>query len=101
MVSAVTPFSNFAESPLPWPLLSPLLPSLLLQAAKANTINRLRHKAISLNDFFIRSDVDKRQDEWCTMESALEENAQCFASAKKYNANIIFIDDSYETDICL
>ena len=40
-------------------------------------------------------------DEWCTMESVLEENARFFKSAKKYNANIIFIDDSYEIDIDL
>ena len=41
------------------------------------------------------------EDEWCTMESVLEENARFFKSAKKHNANIIFIDDSYEIDIDL
>lgn len=40
-------------------------------------------------------------DEWCTMESVLEENVRFFKSAKKHNANIIFIDDSYEIDIDL
>ena len=40
-------------------------------------------------------------DEWCTMESVLEENAQFFKNAKKHNANIIFIDDRYEIDIDL
>lgn len=40
-------------------------------------------------------------DDWCTMESVLEENARFFKSAKKHNANIIFIDDSYEIDIDL
>ena len=40
-------------------------------------------------------------DDWCTMESVLEENARFFKSAKKHNVNIIFIDDSYEIDIDL
>lgn len=38
-------------------------------------------------------------DDWCTMESVLEDNAQFFTSAKKRNANIVFIDDRYEIDI--
>lgn len=46
--------------------------------------------------------VESRIDnEWCTMESVLEENARFFKSAKKHNANIIFIDDSYEIDVDL
>jgi putative adenylate kinase len=40
-------------------------------------------------------------DKWCTMESVLEENARFFKSAKKYNVNVVFIDDSYEIDIDL
>lgn len=40
-------------------------------------------------------------DEWCTIESVLEENARFFKSAKKYNTNIISIDDSYKVDIDL
>ena len=40
-------------------------------------------------------------DEWCTMESVLEENDRFFKSAKKYNVNVVFNDDSYEIDIDL
>ena len=40
-------------------------------------------------------------DEWCTMESALEENTKFLTGAKKYNVNIVFIDDSYKVDIDL
>lgn len=40
-------------------------------------------------------------DEWCTMESVLEENAQFFRRAKKYDANILWIDESYEIEIDL
>ena len=40
-------------------------------------------------------------DEWCTMESVLDENTKFLTGAKKYNANIVFIDDSYKVDIDL
>jgi len=40
-------------------------------------------------------------DEWFTMESALEENAQFLERAKTHHANIVLIDDRYETDIRL
>ena len=40
-------------------------------------------------------------DEWCTMESVLDENTRFLTGAKKHNANIVFIDDSYEIDIDL
>lgn len=37
-------------------------------------------------------------DDWCTMESVLEENARFFTAAQKHNVNIVLIDDSYEAD---
>ncbi len=40
-------------------------------------------------------------DEWCTMESVLDENTKFFTCAKKHNVNIVFIDDSYKVDIDL
>ncbi len=40
-------------------------------------------------------------DEWCTMESVLEDNAQFLALAKKHNVNIVYIDDGYEIEIDL
>ena len=40
-------------------------------------------------------------DEWCTMESALDENTKFLIGAKKHNVNIVFIDDSYKVDIDL
>jgi len=40
-------------------------------------------------------------DEWCTIESVLEDNAQILDLAKKYNANYILIDDKYKIDIDL
>ena len=40
-------------------------------------------------------------DEWCTMESVLDENTKFLTGAKKHNVNIVFIDDSYKVDIDL
>lgn len=46
--------------------------------------------------------VESRIDDgWCTMESVLDENTKFFTGAKKHNANIVFIDDSYKVDIDL
>ena len=35
-------------------------------------------------------------DEWCTMESVLADNAEVLLQAQKYNVNYILIDDKYE-----
>ena len=40
-------------------------------------------------------------DEWCTMESVLEDNAQFLELAKKYNVKYVLIDDEYKIDIDL
>ncbi|MBE6682907.1 MAG: adenylate kinase [Ruminococcaceae bacterium] len=40
-------------------------------------------------------------DDWCTKESVLEDNARFLALAQKHNANYILIDDKYEVDINL
>ena len=40
-------------------------------------------------------------DDWCTMESVLEDNVQFSELAKKHNANIVLVDDRYEINIDL
>ena len=40
-------------------------------------------------------------DEWCTMESVLEDNAEMLDLAQKHNVNYILIDDKYEINIAL
>lgn len=40
-------------------------------------------------------------DEWCTMESILEDNVQFLKLAEKYNVKYVLIDDKYEIDIDL
>ena len=38
-------------------------------------------------------------DEWCTVESVLKDNAQMLELAKKHKQNYILIHDKYEIDI--
>ena len=40
-------------------------------------------------------------DEWCTMESVLEDNAKVLELAKKHNVKYLLIDDKYEIEIDL
>ena len=48
------------------------------------------------------STIESRlDDEWCTMESVLEDNAQFLKLAKKYNVKYVLIDDKYKIDIDL
>ncbi|HEM4705010.1 TPA: adenylate kinase [Streptococcus suis] len=49
----------------------------------------------------VRLIENRIDDEWCTMESVLEENTRFFRRAKKYDANILWIDESYEIEIDL
>ena len=46
----------------------------------------------------IESRID---DEWCTLESVLADNALNLELAKKYNVNYLLINDKYEIDIDL
>lgn len=46
--------------------------------------------------------IEKRlDDEWCTMESVVADNAEMLSLAQKYNANYILIGDKYEINIDL
>ena len=42
---------------------------------------------------------NRSDDEWCTMESVLADNAEALSLAKKYNVNYILIEDKYEISI--
>ena len=39
---------------------------------------------------------DRLDDEWCTLESVLADNAEMLELAQKYEANYILIDEEYE-----
>lgn len=42
---------------------------------------------------------NRLDDEWCTIESVLEENARFLRLAQKHFVNYILIDETYETEI--
>jgi len=44
---------------------------------------------------------NRLDDEWCTMESVLADNAEMLEMAQKYNVNYILIEDKYEINIDL
>lgn len=44
---------------------------------------------------------NRLDDEWCTMERVLEDNAEILNYAQKYKVNYILIEDKYEINIDL
>ena len=73
-------------------------------------LENIKYYCLVMSEEYIRnyfSDIKKHanvienrlDDEWCTMESVLSENAQMLEFAKKYNVNYILIDDKYEINI--
>ena len=44
---------------------------------------------------------NRLNDEWCTMESVLADNAEMLSLAQKHDVNYILIDDKYEINIDL
>ena len=44
---------------------------------------------------------NRLDDEWCTLESVLADNAEMLLLAQKYNVNYILIEDKYEINIDL
>ncbi len=44
---------------------------------------------------------NRLNDDWCTIENVLEDNARILELAEKYGVNKVFIDDVYEIDIDL
>ena len=77
---------------------------------EAAYLENIRYYCLIMSENYIRnrfSDIKKYacvienriDDEWCTMESVLEDNAEMLSLAQKYNANCILIDDKYDIDI--
>lgn len=42
---------------------------------------------------------NRLDDEWCTMESVLEDNAEILSLVAKYKVNYVLIDEKYEVEI--
>ena len=74
-------------------------------------LDNIRYYCLIMSENYIRNhfgDIKKYasiienrlDDEGCTLESVLADNAQVFALAQKHKVNYILIDDKYEIDIC-
>ena len=73
-------------------------------------LDNIRYYCLIMSENYIRNhfgDIKKYasiienrlDDEWCTLESVLVDNAQILEFAQKYKVNYILIDDKYEVDI--
>ena len=76
----------------------------------AEYLKNIRYYCLIMSERYIRNhfaDIKKYantvetrpDDEWCTMENVLTDNAETLALAQKYNANYILVDDKYEIDV--
>ena len=70
----------------------------------------IKYYCLIMNEEYIRNhfaDIKKYanvienrlDDEWCTMESVLADNAEILVLAQKYDVNYILIEDKYEINI--
>ena len=72
----------------------------------------IKYYCLAMSESYIRNhfaDIKKyasiienrMDDEWCTLESVLKENAKVLELARKHNVNYFLIDGEYEMDIDL
>lgn len=75
-------------------------------------IDNIRYFCLVMGENYIKNHFDnikkyasavesRSNDEWCTMESVLEDNAQFLELAKKYSVKYLLIDDKYKIEIDL
>ena len=73
-------------------------------------LENIRYYCLVMTENYIRNHFDdikkyanvienRLDDEWCTMESVLADNAEMLSLAQKYDVNYILIDDKYEINI--
>ena len=73
-------------------------------------LEKIKYYCLVMSEGYIRShfaDIKKYantienrlDDEWCTMQSVLDDNAAMLSLAQKHNVNYIFIDERYEINI--
>ena len=76
----------------------------------SNYLESIKYYCLVMSEEYIRNhfaDIKKYanvienrlDDEWCTIDSVLTDNAEVLALAQKHNANFILIDDQYEINI--
>lgn len=77
----------------------------------AEYLEDIRYYCLVMSENYIKkhfSDIKKYasvienrlDDEDCTLESVLKDNAKVLELARKHNVNYVLIDDKYEVDIC-
>ncbi len=74
--------------------------------------DNIRYLCLVMSENYIKNHFDnikkyanavenRLDDEWCTMESILEDNARFLELVKKFNVNYVFIDGKYDIEIDL
>lgn len=75
-------------------------------------LNNIKYYCLIMSENYIRNHFDdikkyasiienRLDDEYCTLESVLTDNAHVLELAQKYKVNHILIDDKYEVDVDL
>ena len=75
-------------------------------------LENIRYYCLIMSEDYIKNHFDdikayastienRLDDEWCTIETVLNDNAQALALAQRFNANYILIEDKYEINIDL
>ena len=78
----------------------------------AQYLENIKYYCLIMTEEYIRNHFDnikkyanvienRLDDEWCTMDSVLKDNAQMLVLAQKHNVNYVLINDAYETSINL
>ena len=73
-------------------------------------LDNIKYYCLVMSEKYVRNHFDdikkfasvienRLDDEYCTLESTLEDNARVLAHVKEYDANYVLIDDKYEIDI--
>ena len=79
---------------------------------ESDYLDHIRYYCLVMSENYIKnhfSDIKKYasiienrlDDRYCTIESAMEDNAQILSLAQKYKVNYILIDDNYNIDVVL
>lgn len=75
-------------------------------------LDKIKYYCLVMSEYYIRNHFDdikkyanvienRLDDEYCTLESVLEDNAQVLERLKKHNANYVLLDKRYEINIDL
>ena len=73
-------------------------------------LEHMRYYCLVMSEAYIRNhfaDIrgyanvieDRLDDEWCSLESVLADNAEMLELAQKYDANYILIEDQYDVRV--